>query len=263
MAQPAVISTRTVDSGHKRPKLTMPSTISTPIPQDNESQVDSAVESVTYFPCSDAELEEEEKLIPENPFDSERSRILFDAIDRLQSCGVSQEVAIPQLVIVGGQSTGKSSLLQSLTDIPFPVGTGCCTRFATRIVSRRTVPGSRNAVKITIVNPEVTDVFDYPPNDSYKDYLYVDDHLGVEDFKEIMEEISTKYMGIRRGQGAHTKNFATQVLRIELSGPTRSHFSILDVPGIFSYAHDVNEHEEEGVRLMVEEYMKQPANIVM
>ncbi|KAK2025937.1 vacuolar sorting protein VPS1 [Colletotrichum zoysiae] len=203
------------------------------------------------------------KSIPENPFDSESSRVLFDAIDQLQSCGVSQEVAIPQLVIVGGQSTGKSSLLQSLTDIPFPVGTGCCTRFATRIVSRRTVPGSTNAVKITIVEPEVTDVFDYPSNDSYKDYLYTSDRLGVEEFKEIMDEISTKYMGIRRGQGVLAKNFATQVLRIELSGPTRSHFSILDVPGIFSYAHDVNEHEEDGVKLMVEEYMKQPANIVI
>ncbi|OHW91879.1 vacuolar sorting protein vps1 [Colletotrichum incanum] len=263
MAQSVVMSSRLVDSEQKPPSLTMSRTQSYPVPQDNESQVDSAVESVTYFPCSDTEITEGEKPIPENPFDSESSRILFDAIDRLQSCGVSQEVAIPQLVIVGGQSTGKSSLLQSLTDIPFPVGTGCCTRFATRIVSRRTAPGSRNAVKITIVDPEVTDVFDYPPNNAYKDYVYTNDHLGVEDFKFIMEEISTEYMGIRKGQGLHTKNFATQVLRIELSGPTRSHFSILDVPGIFSYAHDVNEHEEDGVRLMVEEYMKQSANIVI
>ncbi|KAK1964130.1 vacuolar sorting protein VPS1 [Colletotrichum sublineola] len=233
------------------------------MPQDNESQVDSAVESLAYFPCSDTGLAQGEKSILENPFDSDSSKILFDAIDGLQSCGVSQEVAIPQLVIVGGQSTGKSSLLQSLTDIPFPVGTGCCTRFATRIVSRRTAPSSKNAVKITIIDPEVTDVFDYPSNDSYKDYLYTSDHLGVDDFKDIMEKISTKYMGIRRGQGVHAKNFATQVLRIELSGPTRSHFSILDVPGIFSYAHDVNEHEKGGVKLMVEEYMRQPANIVI
>ncbi|GKT89184.1 vacuolar sorting protein VPS1 [Colletotrichum tofieldiae] len=263
MAQPGVMSSRLIDFEQRPPSLTMPRTNSYREPQDNESQVDSAVESMAYFPCSDTEISKGGNPIPENPFDSESSRILFDAIDRLQSCGVSQEVAIPQLVIVGGQSTGKSSLLQSLTDIPFPVGTGCCTRFATRIVSRRTAPGSGNAVKITIVDPEVADVFDYPPNGAYKDYVYTNDHLGVEDFKDIMEEISTKYMGIRRGQGLHTKNFATQVLRIELSGPTRSHFSILDVPGIFSYAHDVNEHEEGGVRLMVEEYMKQSANIVM
>ncbi|KAK2049090.1 vacuolar sorting protein VPS1 [Colletotrichum somersetense] len=260
MVQPSIVASRFTQ---KTPNLTMPLSGNYPVPQDNESRVDSAAESLADPPSSYNGMAQGAKSIPENPFDSESSRVLFDAIDQLQSCGVSQEVAIPQLVIVGGQSTGKSSLLQSLTDIPFPVGTGCCTRFATRIVSRRTAPGSTNAVKITIVDPEVTDVFDYPSNDSYKDYLYTNDRLGVDEFKEIMDEISTKYMGIRRGQGVLAKNFATQVLRIELSGPTRSHFSILDVPGIFSYAHDVNEHEEDGVKLMVEEYMKQPANIVI
>jgi len=41
-------------------------------------------------------------------------------------------------VIIGDQSVGKSSLLQSLTNIPFPVAGRLCTRFPTRIVSRRT-----------------------------------------------------------------------------------------------------------------------------
>ncbi|KAK1637566.1 hypothetical protein BDP81DRAFT_516910 [Colletotrichum phormii] len=75
--------------------------------------------------------------------------------------------------------------------------------------------------------------------------------------------ITTRYMGIKRGQKLATKNFASQVLRNELSGPFRSHFSILDVSGIFSYAHDVNEDEEHGARQMVGEYMRQPANIVI
>lgn len=70
-------------------------------------------------------------------------------------------------------------------------------------------------------------------------------------------------MGIKPGQGSHTKNFATQVLRIELSGPSRSHFSILDVPGIIAWPRHVNEYELHGVKKMVEEYMREPANIVM
>lgn len=54
-----------------------------------------------------------------------------------------------QIIIVGDQSAGKSSLLQSLTDIPFPVAGRLCTRFPTRIVSRRT-PGGPDVTKITI-----------------------------------------------------------------------------------------------------------------
>lgn len=53
-------------------------------------------------------------------------------------------------MIVGDQSVGKSSLLQSLTDIPFPVAGRLCTRFPTRIVSRRTPNESERTTKISI-----------------------------------------------------------------------------------------------------------------
>ncbi|KAK1707491.1 vacuolar sorting protein VPS1 [Colletotrichum lupini] len=287
MAQPTTLSipSSLFEFERKSPGLPISPVGTYPESQGTESQVDYAAGSGATSPCYDnGHYQDKSDVIPENPFDSESSRVLFDAIDKLQSCGVSQELAIPQLVIVGGQSTGKSSLLQSLTDIPFPVGSGCCTRFATRIVSRRTAPGSRSSVKVTIVEPDVTDKFGYPPDDTYKEFPpYVTDHLGVEEFTQLMESVSpvqpfmfltqrhllqtlqitTNYMGIKRGKGHSTKNFASQVLRIELSGPSRSHFSILDVPGIFSYAHDVNEAEEHGVRQIVEEYMRQTANIVI
>jgi GTPase SAR1 family protein len=42
-----------------------------------------------------------------------------------------------QLVVVGDQSSGKSSLLESLTGIPFPKDQTLCTRHATQITSRR------------------------------------------------------------------------------------------------------------------------------
>ncbi|KAF9873972.1 putative vacuolar sorting protein VPS1 [Colletotrichum karsti] len=228
-----------------------------------ESQVDSEANSATnsaptspitnYMDAHDKAAQD--KRIPENPFDSTSSKILFDAIDQLQSCG---------LVIVGGQSTGKSSLLQSLTDIPFPVGAGLCTRFATRIVSRRTAPGSDPIVKITITDPDVKDAFGYPVDNAWKQYPgYVSDRLEIEQFRDIMEEITTKYMGIRPGTGVQSKNFATQVLRVELSGPNRSHFSILDVPGVFEFPDTVKPKEMTGIKKMVEEYMRQPANIVI
>lgn len=38
-----------------------------------------------------------EEPLTENPFDSESSRILFDAIDQLQSCDAGQDIDIPQV----------------------------------------------------------------------------------------------------------------------------------------------------------------------
>lgn len=110
---------------------------------------------------------ESNTILTEDAFCNERSQKLFEAIDELQSCGANRDIDLPevshhdplpltlyqwlmdQLVIVGDQSAGKSSLLQSLTDIPFPVAGRLCTRFPTRIVSRRT-PGESDVTRISI-----------------------------------------------------------------------------------------------------------------
>lgn len=45
------------------------------------------------------------------------------------------------------------------------------------------------------------------------------------------------------------QNFSDDVLKIEMSGPDRSHFSILDVPGIFqSRTRDLTDRDKNGVR---------------
>ena len=63
--------------------------------------------------------------------------ILLEKIDRLFVQGVGEYIALPQIVVVGDQSSGKSSVLEGLTDLPFPRNNELCTRFATQIVCRR------------------------------------------------------------------------------------------------------------------------------
>ncbi|KAF3811106.1 Interferon-induced GTP-binding protein Mx2 [Colletotrichum gloeosporioides] len=214
------------------------------------------------FPNNNAQNPKDRTFL-EDPFNDKASQALFDAMDQLQPYGVDQELHIPQLVIVGGQSTGKSSLLQTLTDIPFPVGAGCCTRFPTRIVSRRTPPGSGNTVKITIEACEWEDHFEYPQDDKYKSYAYTSDRLTVAEFEMIMEEVSTEYMGIKCGRGPGKKNFAKEILRIDLGGPSRSHFSILDLPGIFTNPFSVNDFEMNALKKTIADYMEEPETIVI
>jgi hypothetical protein len=70
-------------------------------------------------------------------------------------------------------------------------------------------------------------------------------------------------MGLRTGLGDDRKNFVAEVLKIELSGPNRSYFSILDLPGTFQMASMVNEADQAKVESMVREYMNNEDNIVM
>ena len=71
-------------------------------------------------------------------------------------------------------------------------------------------------------------------------------------------------MGINSPLGSQNRNFSSKVLKIELTGPKRSHFAILDVPGVFSSnTRGVTDEEMNGVTKMVTSYMKKPGNIIM
>lgn len=60
---------------------------------------------------------------------NDRIRPLLDAIDKLRHLKVMTEgIQLPTIVVVGDQSSGKSSVLESLAGISLPRGQGICTR---------------------------------------------------------------------------------------------------------------------------------------
>ncbi|XP_056160068.1 dynamin-related protein 4C-like [Syzygium oleosum] len=60
---------------------------------------------------------------------NDRIRPLLDAVDKLQNLKVMKEgIQLPTIVIVGDQSSGKSSVLESLAGISLPRGQDICTR---------------------------------------------------------------------------------------------------------------------------------------
>jgi Dynamin family len=58
-------------------------------------------------------------------------------IDKLFACGVGDLISLPQIIVVGDQSSGKSSVLEGLIKKPLPRDSGLCTRFATQIIFKR------------------------------------------------------------------------------------------------------------------------------
>ncbi|KAL4915862.1 P-loop containing nucleoside triphosphate hydrolase protein [Aspergillus aurantiobrunneus] len=156
-----------------------------------------------------------------------RVRIL-EIIDKLRELGVSEGVSLPQLVVVGDQSSGKSSLLEGLTGLSFPVASDLCTRFATQIVLRR-APLQESGARITII----------PGRLKSFDKCLAPINLGV---TSLGVSLTRSSLGIR-GHG-HTgpgttdmenidKRFSDDILKIELSGPGHHHLSVVDVPGLF------------------------------
>jgi hypothetical protein len=90
---------------------------------------------------------------------------------------------------VGKQSAGKSSLLQSLTDIPFPVGSQLCTQFAMRIVSRRTAPGTSDMVQASIEAGDVNPFSERGDDARTKNFSKTLSSLNFEAFEELIVEV--------------------------------------------------------------------------
>lgn len=191
---------------------------------------------------------------------------LLDKIDKLRELNIGTIVSLPQLVVVGDQSSGKSSVLESLTGFSFPRAAGLCTRYATQITCRREL---QRSVSITIIpRPNANDVVKQRLR-RFRRYVDVD-AIDGQDFASIFEEANLA-MGIRSGAGMSDDEdedlitFSEDILRIEISGPDQPALTVIDVPGIFRTATPglTTESDISLVTSMVKDYMKDSRTIIL
>lgn len=113
------------------------------------------------------------------------NQALLDKIDRLRELNVGSLVSLPQLVVVGDQSSGKSSVLESLTSFSFPRASGLCTRYATQITCRRE---SQIGVTVSIIpRPGADDAL----KTRLRAFRRTMDTLDGHELTQIFEEVST------------------------------------------------------------------------
>ncbi|CAM4602546.1 unnamed protein product [Leuciscus chuanchicus] len=58
----------------------------------------------------------------------EKVRPCIDLVDSLRSLGVEEDLNLPAIAVIGDQSSGKSSVLEALSGVALPRGTGIVTR---------------------------------------------------------------------------------------------------------------------------------------
>ncbi|KFO85117.1 Interferon-induced GTP-binding protein Mx, partial [Buceros rhinoceros silvestris] len=58
----------------------------------------------------------------------EKVRPCIDVIDSLRAIGIEKDLALPSIAVIGDQSSGKSSVLEALSGIALPRGSGIVTR---------------------------------------------------------------------------------------------------------------------------------------
>ncbi|KAF2670865.1 dynamin GTPase [Microthyrium microscopicum] len=186
--------------------------------------------------------------------------ILLEKIDKLFATGVGEHIALPQIVVVGDQSSGKSSVLEGLTGLPFPRDSGLCTRFATQITFRR---APTKMITVSIIPSRGSSE---QHQEEVKNWSKADlEELAPAKFAQIMQEVH-EVMGLGHGdqKGTHG-TFSEDVLCLEICGPTEQLFSVIDVPGIFrkTTAGETTKQDQETVLAMVKRYMANPRSIML
>jgi GTPase SAR1 family protein len=176
---------------------------------------------------------------------------LLNLIDTLRSQGVSRYVDLPQLIVCGDQSSGKSSVLEAISGLRFPTKDNLCTRFATELILRR---GPSPYVQVTII-PDA----DRTAEETATLSKFTSPSTSIDDFDTIVMA-AEKAMGL---DGA-AKVFSKDVLRVELCGPQQPHLTLVDLPGIF-YAGDRSQSDSDAllVQSLVKSYMEKSRSIIL
>jgi hypothetical protein len=182
--------------------------------------------------------------------DEENSRLL-DLVDKLRECRVDQYIDLPQVVVVGDQSSGKSSVLEAITHIPFPTASIACTRFATQIRLRRDNSLAQTVTKVSILANKPKD------QARYAAFAQVVDE-GT-DFTEIFQGATDLIFQDRTG------NFLSRdILSIERIGPNLPHVTLVDLPGIIHNPTKTQTVEDvRAISQLSKEYMSKDRTIIL
>jgi GTP-binding protein EngB required for normal cell division len=182
----------------------------------------------------------------------EENRQLLDQIDQLRECRVDQYIDLPQIVVIGDQSTGKSSVLEAITNIPFPRSSVKCTKFATQIRLRR---ADNVETTISILPGEGCS-----PEERNRLSTFSQTIQDQADFNTIFRLAEDAIFPPGMAHSFLSKN----ILSIEISGQSQPHLTVVDLPGII-HAPTMEQTEEDikAINSLAISYMQKERTIIL
>jgi GTP-binding protein EngB required for normal cell division len=179
---------------------------------------------------------------------------LLDKIDELRNQGLGHHgISLPQLIVCGDQSSGKSSLLEGLTRLRFPAKEGVCTSFATEVVLRKE---AEVEISCTITPGESRS-----PTERRELTKFKRTFTSKESFMfQSVTDQAKEQMG--RGTKTNRGSFFEDVLRVRYSGPDLPSLTIVDLPGLIETQLDGGNGAER-VAELVTGYMRDEKSIIL
>jgi hypothetical protein len=190
------------------------------------------------------------------PLESADTKRVLDVIDELRSQGISKYVDLPQIIVCGEQSSGKSSVLEALSGMPFPTKDTICTRFATEVILRH---HKMSTLKFSIVRSSIPEQREEQARIQVLEKLEGVGHVARNSLSDAIEKAKAQ-MGIHDGG----KTFSSDILRVELSGPDHPNLTLVDLPGLYQAgSKSQSDADAKVVTSLVSSYMENERSIIL
>jgi GTPase SAR1 family protein len=161
-------------------------------------------------------------------------------------------VKLPRIVVVGDQSAGKSSVLESFTGTPFPRDSGACTRFATEIRLRR----SKQSRFLVHISPDL----ERPQSEIDNLLAFASNVSPDKPFDALMREA----VEIITPSGPNSTFAAKDILIVEKSGPQLPFLTVVDLPGLVRIAtKEKAEADVKAIEELTDKYMKSSRSLLL
>ncbi|XP_067292370.1 myxovirus (influenza virus) resistance G [Pseudorasbora parva] len=136
----------------------------------------------------------------------ESIRPYIDLIDTLRSVGIQKDLALPTIAVIGDQSSGKSSVLEALSGVALPRGSGIVTRCPLELRLKKVTGGVNWKAVLTYRDTKIT----------FEDSSLVENHI-----EKAQNELAGKGVGI-----------CDELITLEVMSPDVCDLTLIDLPGI-------------------------------
>ncbi|KUF75898.1 Dynamin-A [Phytophthora nicotianae] len=224
---------------------------------------------------SPGEEDKQQKKTPPPPARSLAAAVLngcvgefYRAMEHVTNILTDEELKLPQIVVIGEESSGKSSVLENVAMLPlFPRDSDICTRMPILLkMSHGNIEGDPELMPHCKGNPHPADQQQIKMR-----LIYSDARAPIESERlftlQEAAQLMSKWMK-QIVQEEHDANklagVVDHVLEIEVRAPNLPNLKVVDLPGIVA-GKLIDEPEDmmQRTRALVEKYLKMPDTLVL
>ncbi|KAI5982232.1 P-loop containing nucleoside triphosphate hydrolase protein [Pisolithus albus] len=204
-----------------------------------------------------------------DPATASQRRAMLDLINRLRNTGVQRDIDLPMIAVIGNQSAGKSSLIESISGITLPRSQGTCTRCPTECKLTQADSPWACVVKLHFITDErgsPIKATNIPFGDPIFNKAHVEERIRRAQRAILNPNTDCKKFleGYQVTSGANEMSFSRNYVSLEISGRQLADLSFVDLPGLIASvgrAGDANDIDL--VKNLVTSYIEKPSCLIL